>query len=75
MMFAITLTSLALISFFLSGEAVAGNTGSPPSYGGGGGNPPANDIEVLNYALTLEHLEYAFYRDGIAILQKKLLRR
>jgi rubrerythrin len=25
----------------------------------------ADDIEVLNYALTLEHLEYAFYRDGI----------
>jgi rubrerythrin len=26
----------------------------------------ADDIEVLNYALTLEHLEYAFYRDGLA---------
>lgn len=25
----------------------------------------ADDIEVLNYALTLEHLEYAFYRDGV----------
>ncbi len=25
----------------------------------------ADDIEVLNYALTLEHLEHAFYRDGI----------
>jgi rubrerythrin len=25
----------------------------------------ADDIEVLNYALTLEHLETAFYRDGI----------
>lgn len=25
----------------------------------------ADDLEVLNYALTLEHLEYAFYRDGI----------
>ncbi len=24
-----------------------------------------DDIDVLNYALTLEHLEYAFYRDGI----------
>lgn len=24
-----------------------------------------NDVDVLNYALTLEHLEYAFYRDGI----------
>jgi rubrerythrin len=24
-----------------------------------------DDIDVLNYALTLEHLEYAFYRDGV----------
>jgi len=24
-----------------------------------------NDVDVLNYALTLEHLEFAFYRDGI----------
>lgn len=27
-----------------------------------------NDIDVLNYALTLEHLEYAFYRDGLSIV-------
>jgi hypothetical protein len=26
---------------------------------------PPTDIDVLNYALTLEHLEYAFYRDGL----------
>lgn len=25
----------------------------------------AGDIAVLNYALTLEHLEYAFYREGL----------
>lgn len=24
-----------------------------------------DDVDVLNYALTLEHLEFAFYRDGI----------
>ena len=26
----------------------------------------SNDIDVLNYALMLEHLEYAFYRDGLS---------
>lgn len=28
-------------------------------------NNRRNDIAILNYALTLEHLEYAFYRDGV----------
>lgn len=30
-----------------------------------------SDVDVLNYALTLEHLEYAFYRDGIERFDKK----
>jgi rubrerythrin len=33
--------------------------------GNNSGNPQ-RDIAILNYALTLEHLEYAFYRDGLA---------
>lgn len=31
-------------------------------------SPFADDIEILNYALTLEHLETALYRDGLAEL-------
>ena len=33
--------------------------------GGMMASPFKDDLEVLNYALTLEHLEYAFYRDGV----------
>jgi len=29
------------------------------------GSPFEDDIAVLNYALTLEHLEFSFYRDGV----------
>jgi hypothetical protein len=29
-----------------------------------------DDIYLLNYALTLEHLEYAFYRDGLVALSR-----
>jgi rubrerythrin len=28
-----------------------------------------SDLDVLNYALTLEHLEYAFYRDGVGLFE------
>lgn len=32
-----------------------------------------SDVDVLNYALTLEHLEYAFYRDGLKQFDDKEL--
>jgi len=35
---------------------------------------PPTDIDVLNYALTLEHLEYAFYRDGLRKFSKREFR-
>jgi rubrerythrin len=34
-------------------------------------NSTGSDIEILNYALTLEHLEYAFYRDGLQRFKPK----
>jgi rubrerythrin len=36
---------------------------------------PPTDIDVLNYALTLEHLEYAFYRDGLKKFGEKELEK
>jgi rubrerythrin len=30
-----------------------------------------SDVDVLNFALTLEHLEYAFYRDGLERFGRK----
>lgn len=58
---------LAAVS--ITGIAGAQSSGSTPVSGAAtpvGTAPFANDTEVLNYALTLEHLETAFYRDGLA---------
>ncbi|QIO24392.1 ferritin-like domain-containing protein [Haloarcula sp. JP-L23] len=34
-----------------------------------------DDVEVLNFALRLEHLEYAFYRDGLERFDEKDFRK
>jgi len=45
--------------------AFVGTPGLPGFRGANAQEAFADDVEVLNYALTLEHLEHAFYRDGI----------
>jgi hypothetical protein len=50
------------------GNVVAQTTGSTPMPMADQGVTFAGPIDVLNYALTLEHLEAAFYRDGLATI-------
>jgi rubrerythrin len=48
-------------------DELAAKAGEQGKKGGKKGNNRggAGDNKILNYALTLEHLEYAFYRDGL----------
>jgi len=53
----------------LSGTALAKGDDEDEGQGGGnngdGGVGNVSDVDVLNYALTLEHLEDVFYREGL----------
>ena len=52
-------------AFAIGLGATGGGLGIASTFAQDNESPFADDVEVLNYALTLEHLETAFYRDGI----------
>lgn len=54
-----------------AGALALGVAGSNAALAHDGTDDDFDDIEVLNFALTLEHLEYAFYRDGLARFDDK----
>jgi rubrerythrin len=56
----------------VGGSALAlGFAGSNTALAHEAGDDDTSDVDVLNFALTLEHLEYAFYRDGLERFSKE----
>jgi hypothetical protein len=59
----------ALATMGVAGKATAQSMDATPMAGMEMEDAPfGSAIDVLNYALTLEHLEAAFYRDGLAAI-------
>ena len=60
----------------VGGSALAlGFAGSNTALAHEASDDDTSDVDVLNFALTLEHLEYAFYRDGLERFCEKDLRQ
>ncbi|MGB3306969.1 MAG: ferritin-like domain-containing protein [Thermomicrobiales bacterium] len=64
------LAGAGLAAINITGIAAAQSGEATPAIGtmSSGESPFTSDVDVLNYALKLEHLEHAFYRDGLAML-------